>query len=142
MSADLNALLERVRKASGADRFIDALIEAEGRRQEAYRVGLDDGTRAHWKATIDGDVFDTSTAYAAPRFTSSIDAAVDLVGRCFRHAAQIDIQVSVGAAFHSCSIQLVETGDWISAEQLRSPALAVVAALLLALQSNEATNVE
>lgn len=70
-------LLERVKELREPSREVDALIEVEIRRFEAYRVGLDDKQRAHWKPVGKrGEVEEGGTRYHAPEYTRSIDAAI------------------------------------------------------------------
>lgn len=78
---DLSELLERVKAATGPDRELDGAIEVMARRFDAYRAGLDDTTRAHWKHN-GSTVYDGNTGYVAANFTASIDAALALVERC------------------------------------------------------------
>lgn len=78
---DIATLLERVRAATGPDREIDGMIEVEARRQQAYRVGLNDEQRAHWATTIEGVVYDNATRYNASPYTASVDAILALIER-------------------------------------------------------------
>ena len=79
---ELAGLIERLEKATGPDREIDALIEIEARRQEAYRVGLNDDQRAKWKPVgSNGEVEEGGTRYHSPKFTASLDATVALIER-------------------------------------------------------------
>lgn len=75
----LKDLARRVSELQGPSREVDALIEVELRRLQAYAVGLNDSTRAKWQAHPSGKVGDTHTTYVAPRFTASLDAAMTLV---------------------------------------------------------------
>lgn len=77
-----HALVERLRAATGASRELDALIEVEARRQDAYRAGLNDEQRAKWRSGTNGVVTDGSTTYFSYTFTASVDAALALVERC------------------------------------------------------------
>jgi hypothetical protein len=80
---DIASLLERVKAAKRKDRELDALIEVQARRFEAYAVGLTDDTRAKWRAAPNGLVSDPDAMYYAPIFTASTDAAVELVERLY-----------------------------------------------------------
>lgn len=75
-------LLSRLEAATGADRNLDALIECEVRKLQAYALGLSDKVRSHWHPIGDkGEVICTQgiTRYHAPMYSFSIDAAMTLV---------------------------------------------------------------
>lgn len=79
---DLNALIERLSRATGGSREFDALIECEVRKLQAYALGLSDKVRAHWNPVgSKGEVICTQgiTCYHAPMYSTSIDAAMTLV---------------------------------------------------------------
>lgn len=81
-NSDIAALIERVEKADGPDLLLDALIEIEARRQTAYAAGLNDQTRAKWQPVgSSGEVESGGTRYHSPEYTRSIDAAVALIER-------------------------------------------------------------
>lgn len=80
----MNELIERLEKATGPDRELDAAAESERRRQQAYACGLNDKTRAYWVPDRLGYVESQGTRYPAKPFTASIDAALTLVPEgCF-----------------------------------------------------------
>lgn len=79
---DLNALIERLERSVVGSRELDALIECEVRRWQAYAVGLNDEQRSHWKPIgTKGEVIDHQgfTRYHPPTYSFSIDAAMTLV---------------------------------------------------------------
>lgn len=91
------SLIERLEKVAGGSRALDALIECEVRRFQAYAAGLTDEHRSHWKPVGDkGEVIDDQgfTRYHAPLYSQSVDAAMTLVphGWCcgFEHAGRFD----------------------------------------------------
>jgi hypothetical protein len=80
--SSLSEIIERVEKAGGQSRELDALIECEVRRLQAYAVGLSDETRAHWNPIgSKGEVIDNQglCRYQSPAYTSSIDTALTLL---------------------------------------------------------------
>lgn len=138
---DLTELIERVRNASGPDRELDALIEVEARRLDAYRVGLDDNTRAHWKATIDGDVFDTGTSYAAPHVTASLDAIIALTEKRLPGVWYFIAKGRARPDEPLFAVRLIEEGDTdgengLSEAEHETLPLALTLAFLLAIQEN------
>jgi hypothetical protein len=75
-------LAERVEKVTNGSRELDALIECEIRRQQAYALGLSDKVRSHWKPIGNkGEVIDDQgiTRYHPRTFTFSIDDARTLI---------------------------------------------------------------
>jgi hypothetical protein len=75
----MEALIKMLEKATAPSRELDALIEVEHRRLEAYAVGLNDKQRAHWKPVgAKGEVEEGGTRYHSPTYTASIDAALTL----------------------------------------------------------------
>lgn len=73
-------LIETIAEAKEPNRILDALIEAEVRRWEAYAVWLNDKQRAHWKPVGKrGEVEEGGTRYHAPMYTFEIDAALRLI---------------------------------------------------------------
>jgi hypothetical protein len=76
----MSKLIEMVEKADSPNRMLDALIEVEVRRWEAYAVGLNDDQRAHWKPVgTKGEVIEGGTRYHSPSYTFEIDKAILLV---------------------------------------------------------------
>lgn len=75
-AGDLQTLIERLEKATGPDRILDALLD----------IALDKG-RPAWaqdtgQLTADGDcvrVSPTGAGWYPPRYTSSVDLALDLL---------------------------------------------------------------
>jgi hypothetical protein len=68
------------RCGTGPSRALDALIEVEVRRWQAYAIGLNDEQRAHWKPVgTKGEVEEGGTRYHPPTYTFTIDAAMMLV---------------------------------------------------------------
>lgn len=134
MTIDFVELAERVGKAHGPDRELDALLEVQARRLEAYAVGLNDETRAQWRASPDGMVSDQDAIYHAPRFTASIDAALGLVERLL---PEWHVEI-YGASSKTAAVKIEpllrrDGGAAWSPNDL-SPPLAIISALLAALQ--------
>ena len=76
----MNKLIEQIEKATGPNRALDALIEVEVRRWQAYDAGLNDEQRAHWKPVgTKGEVEEGGCRYHAPTYTFEIDKALELV---------------------------------------------------------------
>ena len=79
---NLSRLIAAVAAAEAGDRHLDARIEVEFRRFEAYMAGLDDKSRAQWRPVHrTGNVSDGSVEYPAPLFTSDPGAAIQSVYR-------------------------------------------------------------
>jgi hypothetical protein len=75
----MTELIDRLEKAASGGRDLDALIEIEHRRFEAYAVGLNDEQRAHWRPVgTKGEVEEGGTRYHPPLYSFSIDAALRL----------------------------------------------------------------
>jgi hypothetical protein len=73
-------LIEAIEKAEGPGRMLDALIEVEVRRWQAYEAGLNDDQRAHWKPVgTKGEVEEGGCRYHSPTYTFEIDRALLLV---------------------------------------------------------------
>lgn len=73
-------LIEKLDRAAEPSRELDALIEIELRRFQAYEVGLSDAHRAKWKPVGNqGEIEEGGTRYHAPTYTFSIDIALTLV---------------------------------------------------------------
>jgi hypothetical protein len=133
----LGELLERVRSAKGPDRKVDALIEVEVRRQEAYRVGLNDQQRAYWTATVDGLVYDSATRYDAPRLSASIDAALALVERVLPGWRYDIHSPRFGRQFEGVLMDGDHASRRIDVATATTAPLAILAALLSALIAQE-----
>ncbi len=135
---ELTGLLDRVKAASGPDRHLDALVEVQARRFAAYAAGLDDRTRAYWNGTIDGDVYDSSISYAAPRYTASIDAALALVEKMLPGCMwRVQSDPKIGDTFYATLVPSYPAGA--SAGDGATAPLAILAALLTALTSLKAS---
>lgn len=105
-------LIERVRNATGPDRALD----------EAIRHSIDAKMvepQLLWRETLP--------------YTASIDASIALAERLLGHAVLIEVTTQIGAAQHSCVIDLVELDEPISVENVRTAPLAILLALLTAL---------
>lgn len=73
-------ILEMLESATAGGRNLDALIEVEHRRFEAYAVGLNDKQRAHWKPVgAKGEVEEGVTRYHPPMYSFNIDDALRLL---------------------------------------------------------------
>lgn len=78
----LSRLIEQVHGAKKPSRRLDAWIETEIRRFEAYKAGLNDETRAMWAPIgSTGEVSDTSTRYHAPLYTFDLSVSVQTIYR-------------------------------------------------------------
>lgn len=76
----LITLAEECAAATGPNRSLDALIEVQVRRWQAYEAGLNDKTRAYWEPVGDkGEVHEGGTRYHPPTYTFEIGAALLLV---------------------------------------------------------------
>jgi hypothetical protein len=137
------SLVDRVKGLRGPSREVDALIEIEVRRFEAYKVGLNDAQRAHWKPVgRNGEVHEGGSRYHAPEYTRSIDAGIAACQKFFPLGSGWNY--TMAAAYGSFSIipndpestgihdprcgHGYATVTWIP--------LAIVEALLLALENN------
>lgn len=73
-------LFEKIETAPAPNRLLDAMIECELRRFQAYDAGLDDKMRAKWKPIgVKGEVQDATTRYHAPEYTFALDCALRLL---------------------------------------------------------------
>lgn len=73
-------LIDRLEKAASGGRDLDALVEIEHRRFEAYAVGLNDKQRAHWRPVgTKGEVEEGGTRYHPPLYSFNIDDALRLI---------------------------------------------------------------
>ena len=80
--SEIAKLIEELEKAGGPDRMLDAKIECEKRRYDAYALGMGDELRSHWKPISPrGEVIDGQglCRYHAPTYTFSQDAAATLL---------------------------------------------------------------
>lgn len=76
----MKELIEKLQKAKSGGRDLDALVEIEHRRFEAYAVGLNDKQRAHWKPVGNaGEVEEGGTRYHPPLYSFNVDDALRLV---------------------------------------------------------------
>lgn len=129
----IDELIERCKAATGPDRHLDALIEVEARRHEAYRVGLDDNTRAYWRATIDGNVYDTGTSYMSPHYTASVDATLALVERCLPGWWLHGLGKSPLHGLWWCTLYSLDAQKAVEVEEADTAPLAILSSLLKAL---------
>ena len=129
MEHSLSSLIERLEKASGPDREIDALIfVAVDARDPALRVAR--STPLGWYVEA-GD--DEDRPLLQPEYTKSLDAALAL---CERALPDWDIDLGkVGGEWFATV--LPQDGTDIDGEQAPSPALALCLALLRALSQKE-----
>lgn len=109
----MDRLIAILADAKGPSRDLDALIEIEVRRFQAYAAGLNDKQRAHWVVFGNkGEIEEGGCRYHAPTYSFSLDAAVKLIpdgwewqasnrapkpkaGRAYIHNKQL-INVGVG----------------------------------------------
>jgi hypothetical protein len=76
----MNNLIKKIEQADGPNRMLDACIEVELRRWQAYEIGLNDEQRAHWRPVgTKGEVEEGGTRYHSPSYTFEIDKALLLV---------------------------------------------------------------
>lgn len=108
MSKEAETLIARLEAATTGGRLLDALIECELRKLQAYEIGMSDKVRSHWNPIGEkGEVICTQglTRYHAPQYTFSIDAALTLVpkgfGWCLDFMDPYEPDAAVGA--HICS---------------------------------------
>jgi len=130
--SNLQALLERVEAASGPDRDIDL---------ELALIGYPHTTREHWLT----DELGRLAFGSQRRYTASLDAAVGLVekmlpGRSWevREQKHSSFPRAIGAQALIMSMSENETMRGDSSARAKTPALALIAALLKAMiyQSN------
>lgn len=78
----MKSLIAKLEAATGPSRELDALIECEYRKMEAYALGLNDKQRSHWKPIgAKGEVVDDQriARYHSLMYTFNTDAALSLV---------------------------------------------------------------
>lgn len=128
--AKLEALLERVEKATGPDRELDAMAF------QGFDPHFPEGAMQMHAGFIDPANFATGpyTSVKAPAYTASIDAALALVERVLPEHDWI-LQHTNGGLTIAC--QLGPNKDRLGWGE--TPALAILAALLTALIAQEAT---
>jgi hypothetical protein len=128
-------LLDRVEKATEGSRELDVLLGSL--TDDTYDLTRSlaefvDKFGLAW--AVDAANSHSSILYhTLPRFSASIDAALALVERLLGHAATVELCTNIGSAQHSCSIHLFEREEPVVTENLRTPALAILAALLRAM---------
>jgi hypothetical protein len=133
--AQLEALLERVEKATGPDRELDFLIEAEMENREIRFVDHPEFGRQmlakHRHAPFDECWMDHPAA-VSKGYTASIDASKALVSRKF---SNWQLNIHDYGMFSEASI-----GSWISEPRSEAPTapLAIIKAMLKALIAQEA----
>lgn len=133
--SNLQALLERVEKAEGPDRELDALIwtAATGHETHYPNPYMREAEGLHAYTERRGD--DLSRWYRVPALTNSIDAAVGLVEKML---PGFDVCLARVSGEWSADIGPPDSFQAASAKSRPTPALALIAALLKALisQSN------
>lgn len=126
----LAALIEKLEKATEGSRELDALIECEARKLQAYALGLSDKVRSHWNPVgSKGEVICTQgiTRYHAPMYSTSIDAAMTLKptdANCYG----VDIYDDHAEAYFGRN--RVKEGHWLIEAEAKTPALALCIAAL------------
>ena len=127
MGSDFSELLERVQKATGPDRNLDGLIYIETHipKERAGRIDHEYGVVGWWPKNEP-----YQSAIDVPRYTDSVDAALALVERVLP-GAYVDLV---------CVMDKPEDKAWSSfvgqnKADARTPALAILAALLTALDA-------
>lgn len=130
VTSSLSDLIARLEKATSGDRLLDALIECEVRRFQAYAVGLNDNQRAHWKPVgTKGEVVDGPTRYHAPTYSLSIDAAMTL-RPAGANCSGFDDGPDICDAYWSRNN--VKDGYWLVTAEGKTPAIALCIAALKA----------
>lgn len=80
MDTELIRLAELCESADIGTRYLDALLEIQLRRCQAYALGMSDQHRAHWKPIgAAGEVHDGHVRYHPPLYSQSYDAAMKLM---------------------------------------------------------------
>jgi hypothetical protein len=86
-------LIARLEAATEPSRALDAAIEVEVRRFQAYAAGLNDDQRAKWQPIgTKGEVCEGGTRYHAPSYTFSVDIALSLL------PGYISVELTISAA--------------------------------------------
>lgn len=126
---DTDQLIARLEEATEGSRETDAAIEVTKRALDARDAGLTPEQAAQWRHLGDGWVGDYHTKYMAPRYSTSIDAALTLVpeGSYLRTQSSRDRQTNWA---------WVEMAKNESVAISKTLALAVVTAALKARSSN------
>src|ERR1700753_1864015 len=112
-------LIGEIEKADEPNRTLDARIELEVRRWEAYAIGLNDEQRAQWKPVgTKGEVEEGGTRYHSPTYAFHVDEALKLIPK----GSGMNLQGN-----GNCWYAVVH-GQYSAA--CRTPALAICAAAL------------
>lgn len=134
---DTETLIERLEKATGADRALDALIDAR------FRIGPVDGPQRLWKNFPTWKANTPSVGrvsagfhWASISFTGSVDAALSLVERVLPGAEMelTNLYGVAGVTIHS------EYGPFYGSNECGSFPLAICLALLRAVQAKGTTD--
>lgn len=137
---DLAELIERVEALDGPDREVDALVEIELRRQQAYQVGLNDEQRAKWRPVGGkGEVEEGGARYHSPVYTASLDAAVALVDRALPGSWYLIGKGKTRATEPLYGAQIMFGSDEVigEGEHDASPSIALVLATLKAMEKSQ-----
>jgi len=130
-------LIERLEKASNHSRQLDAEIEVEVRRFQAYQAGLSDEQRAPWRVVSPlGEVGDGPCRYHAPCYTSELSCAYRLLPWEQHPGATFTLKTVQSGDKHYCTAEFT----WPSTERYgraMSPAIATVICALHAIEESE-----
>lgn len=132
----MRELLTKLEHATSGDRTLDALIEVEVRRFEAYRVGLNDEQRAIWKPVGDkGEVEEGGSRYHSPAYTFSMTEADRILPWPYHPCATFSMKVIQNGIHdhHYCTAEFT----WPSTEcqgRGRTPELAMAICGLRAIE--------
>ena len=136
MTPTLTSLLSRVRAASGPDRELDADICAH--LYGGARVSFDYNIQV--REDPKGMLVETDAELGSPpHITTSIDAAVALVERVLPGANTVGVEKNPKGATAYVARNYVHSGHWMTEVDAATPPLAILAALLSALEQKEST---
>lgn len=138
----LSELIARVEGATGPDRELDALVEIAARNEEARRTGLEPKHWAKWVVSRDFWVEDPHTAYEPASHTRSVDSALALIERVLPGWSWSVRRSGFGdpadAELWNPRLQPSQYNSFQATNKFGSPALALILALLKALEATHA----
>lgn len=137
----VSELLSRVEAASGPDRELDCYLEAFVSRHTAdgqfhiVEPPTYDQRRFFYNPLPSVDWIGYDLLNISPKYTESLDAALALAGRALPEANCIGFDKTPGEIDAYVSRNCVDAGHWYYGGNGDTPALAVLAALLRAVQA-------